>query len=49
MISEDGTFVDPMVDDEDNNWANRGSLLKCYRDLVECMKKCGIDPSPDIG
>lgn len=26
-ISEHGTFLNPGVDDESNNWGNRGSLL----------------------
>ena len=33
LISESGTFLRPMVNDESNNWANRGSLLEEYRNL----------------
>lgn len=37
FISESGTFVHPMVDDESNNWWNRGSLLGNYRELRNCI------------
>ena len=37
FISAAGTFVHPQVDDESNNWANRGSLLEHYRELRNCM------------
>ena len=37
FISAAGTFVHPQVDDESNNWANRGSLLEHYRDLPNCL------------
>jgi len=39
-ISKDGTFLRPKVRDESNNWANRGSLLDSYRNLLEVMKGC---------
>ena len=42
MISEDGTFLEPNVADESNNWHNRGALLASYRDLVGRMEACGI-------
>lgn len=38
-----GTFIDPQVEDERNNWGNRGGLLKAYRALVDYIKKNGID------
>lgn len=28
------SFLEPGVDDESNNWANRGALLSSYRALV---------------
>jgi hypothetical protein len=31
MIAADGTFLEPGVDDESNNWSNRGGLLAAYR------------------
>ena len=43
FISEDGTFINPRVEDEGNNWANRGSLLESYRELSKCMKECVIE------
>ena len=42
FIAPDGTFLSPGVDDESNNWANRGHLLDVYRRLVAGMKKQGI-------
>lgn len=32
-IHPNGTFLEPGVEDESNNWANRGSLLSAYRRL----------------
>jgi len=32
-ISESGTFLHPAVEDESNNWGNRGGLLDAYRRL----------------
>lgn len=37
FISTEGTFVRPLVDDESNNWANRGCLLGDYRELCDCI------------
>lgn len=33
LIDSNGTFIDPGVADESNNWHNRGSLLAAYRRL----------------
>lgn len=33
LIDPNGTFIDPGVTDESNNWHNRGSLLAAYRRL----------------
>jgi hypothetical protein len=41
FIRSDGTFLNPQVDDESNNWANRGSLLSAYRSLAEAMRQLG--------
>ena len=38
-ISETGTFINPEVEDEENNWANRAGLLESYR-----TAKALIDP-----
>ena len=32
------SFINPGVADEDNNWANRGALLRSYRELVKYIK-----------
>lgn len=42
FIDDSGTFIWPLVDDECNDWANRGSLLAAYRDLLQCMEKSGM-------
>jgi hypothetical protein len=36
-IDPAGTFVNPLEDDEANNWGNRKALLEAYRDVVELM------------
>jgi hypothetical protein len=38
-IAEGGTFLNPGVEDESNNWANRGSLLGHYRRLKAIMEE----------
>lgn len=43
LIDEDGTFLSPNVDDESDNWANRGALLESYRELCQALKKEGVD------
>lgn len=35
LIDPNGTFLEPCVDDESNNWWNRGSLLSSYRRLKQ--------------
>ena len=42
LIDHNGTFLNPRVDDESNNWGNRGSLLSSYRHLLSAMEQCGI-------
>jgi hypothetical protein len=42
-ISPKGTFIVPLVEDEQNNWANRGSLLSAYRELIGYIKTNKID------
>jgi Uma2 family endonuclease len=39
FIRENGTFIQPDVSDESNNWWNRGSLLSAYRHLIEVLEK----------
>jgi len=38
IISRDGTFLNPKVDDKTEDWGHRGDLLKKYRDLKEAIK-----------
>ena len=46
-IEEDGTFLEPRVEDESNNWANRGGLLASYRKLKKLMLDRGQKTSLD--
>ena len=39
LISPTGTFLNPGVDDESNNWHNRGRFLAVYRELKEMLNK----------
>jgi hypothetical protein len=39
MIGDDGTFLDPHVEDESDNWASRGALLQSCRELVAYLKE----------
>lgn len=39
LIKENGTFIKPLVEDESNNWGNRGSLLDEYRTLRKVLEK----------
>jgi hypothetical protein len=42
-----GTFINPNVEDEGNNWGNRGGLLDSYRSLKALLDSRGIDTSPE--
>jgi hypothetical protein len=46
LISERGTFVEPGVEDEGNNWGNRGSLLDSYRLLRAVLEDPGRREPP---
>jgi hypothetical protein len=37
LISPDGTFLNPKVEDEVDNWGYRGGLLREYRKLKELL------------
>lgn len=39
FIDENGTFLEPGVCDESNNWWNRGNLLASYRRLKAMLEK----------
>jgi len=39
MISPSGTFCEPQVENESNNWGNRGTLLHVQRDFIKCFNE----------
>ena len=41
---EDATFVEPGLEDEEEDWGARGALLEKYRRLVTVMKAKGMEP-----
>lgn len=43
FISSNGTFINPNVDDEGNNWGNRPFLLNSYRELIAYIEKHEVD------
>lgn len=47
-ISPHGTFINPRVSDEGNNWGNRPFLLNSYRELVAYIEKHDIDIKTSI-
>ncbi|NET70453.1 MAG: hypothetical protein F6K62_05495 [Sphaerospermopsis sp. SIO1G2] len=47
FIRDNGTFIQPGVSDESNNWWNRGSLLSAYRHLIEVLDKNNIPHSAE--
>jgi hypothetical protein len=49
MISDDGTFLEPHVDDEVDDWGYRAMLLERYRKLKALMQMRGIDSLPGSG
>ena len=49
MIAADGTFLEPHVKDESDDWGHRGMLLERYRKLRELMKARGIEPIEGVG
>jgi hypothetical protein len=42
-INPQGTFIEPRVADEENNWSNRLYLLTAYRELIEYIRVNKID------
>ena len=38
IIAENGTFVNPNVEDETEDWGNRGALLSEYRKLKKLIE-----------
>ena len=41
-----GSFLNPCVEDEFNNWANRGGLLTSYRHLMKLLAERKVDLTP---
>ena len=44
-IARDGTFLNPRIDDPEEDWWHRGRLLASYQRLLPLLKKNGIAPS----
>ncbi|QMV74396.1 hypothetical protein HS961_17015 [Comamonas piscis] len=45
MIGDAGaSFLEPNVENENEDWGARGVLLERYRVLVAAMKECGMEP-----
>lgn len=42
--ADGANFVEPMLDDESEDWGARGALLDKYRALVKAMKVENIEP-----
>jgi hypothetical protein len=38
-VAPSGTFIEPHVDDEGNNWGGRAGLLNSYRKLRQALKE----------
>lgn len=47
-IKSDGTFLNPKVADEYNNWISRGVLLNAYRELEKELSKTNKGKSAEI-
>jgi len=39
IIADDGTFINPKIEDETEDWGYRGALLEKYRELKVLLKK----------
>lgn len=39
FISDAGTFINPLVQDEENDWGNRHSLLKRFRAVKALLEQ----------
>ena len=49
MIAEDGTFLEPRVVDEVDDWGYRAMLLERYRKLKALMDARGVAPARTFG
>jgi len=39
LISDNGTFINPKVEDENEDWGSRGALLEKYRELKIILRE----------
>jgi hypothetical protein len=46
FIEEGGTFLEPNLEDESENWGHRGIFLERFRKLRRVMQQRGIEPIP---
>ncbi len=37
IVADDGTFINPRVADETEDWGHRGNLLRLYRELKKVL------------
>jgi hypothetical protein len=44
FIEQGGTFLEPHLDDEAENWGNRAFFLERFRKLRRLMRERGIEP-----
>ncbi len=42
LVSPNGTFIHPKIEDEGDNWMNRPNLLNAYRQLDAFMRENNI-------
>lgn len=47
-ISPEGSFLSPQIDDEYNNWKNRGALLESFRKMKDFFKEHRVELPRDI-
>jgi hypothetical protein len=44
LIAPGATFLNPGVEDEEDDWGARAELLERYRQLLRIMRRHGIQP-----
>jgi hypothetical protein len=44
FVASGATFLNPGVEDESEDWGTRAELLDRYRQLLQVMKRHGIQP-----
>lgn len=48
-VADDGTFLEPQLEDEAEDWGNRALFLERFRKLKRAMKGLGIEPISPFG